>query len=105
MKNKLHIRYPAIFYIDTDGISISFPDIPECISCAFTKKQALNMAKDALELMLHNMKINNLPPQLYPLKRFSAESFFIRSITVKFNVVDNRLISTKVVEVYQNDLK
>ena len=40
--------YPAIFIYDDDGISIEFPDLPGCFSCADTDEQALYMAKDAL---------------------------------------------------------
>ena len=40
--------YPAIFDYDEDGISISFPDLPGCFSCASTDEEALYMAKDAM---------------------------------------------------------
>lgn len=48
--------YPAIFEYADDGISISFPDIPGCFSCADTDEEALYMAKDALGLMLYSME-------------------------------------------------
>jgi len=44
--------YPAIFEYDKDGISISFPDLPGCISCASDDEEALFMAKDALGLFI-----------------------------------------------------
>jgi len=44
--------YPAIFDYAEDGISISFPDLPGCISCANTDEEALYMAKDALGLYI-----------------------------------------------------
>ncbi len=40
--------YPAIFSHDSDGITITFPDLPGCISCAQTDEEALHMARDAL---------------------------------------------------------
>lgn len=40
--------YPAVFEYDDDGISISFPDLPGCLSCAQTDEEALYMAKDVL---------------------------------------------------------
>ncbi|NLA90288.1 MAG: antitoxin HicB [Synergistaceae bacterium] len=40
--------YPAIFSHDDDGITITFPDLPGCISCAQTDEEALHMARDAL---------------------------------------------------------
>jgi len=40
--------YPAVFSYEEDGISIEFPDLPGCLSCAMTDEEALYMAKDAL---------------------------------------------------------
>lgn len=40
--------YPAVFDYAEDGISISFPDLPGCFSCADNDAEALRMAKDAL---------------------------------------------------------
>ena len=40
--------YPAIFHYDTDGISISFPDLPMCLSCGENIEDAVYIAKDAL---------------------------------------------------------
>lgn len=40
--------YPAILDYADDGISIEFPDLPGCFSCADTDEEALFMAKDAL---------------------------------------------------------
>ncbi len=49
---KDYYMYPAIFCYDKDGISISFPDLSGCISCASTDEEALYMAKDSLGLYL-----------------------------------------------------
>lgn len=51
MKKDYYI-YPAIFQYEDDGISIFFPDLPGCFSCANTDEEALYMAKDALGLHL-----------------------------------------------------
>lgn len=51
MKKDYYI-YPAIFEYDKDGISILFPDLPGCISCASNDEEALYMAKDALGLFI-----------------------------------------------------
>ena len=49
MKNELITAvYPAILSHDDDGITITFPDLPGCISCAQTNEEALHMARDAL---------------------------------------------------------
>jgi len=47
MKKDLYI-YPAIFDYADDGISIEFPDLLGCYSCAETDEEALYMAKDAM---------------------------------------------------------
>ena len=51
MKKDYYI-YPAIFCYEKNGISISFPDLPGCISCASNDEEALYMAKDALGLFI-----------------------------------------------------
>lgn len=49
MKNDLVTAvYPAHFAHGDDGITITFPDLPGCISSAQTDGEALHMARDAL---------------------------------------------------------
>ncbi len=50
--------FPAIFYFDDDGISIEFPDLPGCLSCADTEEEAFQNAKEALGLHLYGMEID-----------------------------------------------
>ena len=40
--------FPAVFDYANDGISIEFPDLPGCLSCADSDEEALYMAKDAM---------------------------------------------------------
>ena len=98
MKKFLRLKYPAIFKVAADGISIAFPDVPECLSCAFTKKQSIIMAKEALALALHHINIDKLPAQKYPVKRFSSKQFYIRTIAVKIGINGNYLFDEDVVE-------
>ena len=44
--------YPAIFDYAEDGISIEFPDLKGCLSCADTDQEALYMAEDVLGLYM-----------------------------------------------------
>ena len=68
MSKNIYI-YPAIFEYADDGISISFPDLPGCFSCAETDEEALRMAKDALGLMLYTLEIETKSlPTPSPLK-------------------------------------
>lgn len=64
----MQIGYYAIFnYEEYDpkeekyGISIFFPDVPECISCARSEEEGFIMAKDVLELVTAFYKVHELP--------------------------------------------
>lgn len=48
--------YAAILSYDDDGISIEFPDIPGCLSCADTSEEAAKNAKEALGLHLWSLE-------------------------------------------------
>lgn len=58
MKKDYYI-YPAIFDYAEDGITITFPDLPGCISCAKTEEEALFMAKDALGVFIVSAEEDN----------------------------------------------
>ena len=47
MKKDTYI-FPAVLDYAEDGISIEFPDLPGCLSCAYSDEEALYMAKDAM---------------------------------------------------------
>lgn len=51
--------YPALFSYDEDGISIEFPDLPGCFSCADTDEEALYMAEDVLGLWMVELEEDN----------------------------------------------
>lgn len=56
--------YPAVFLQEDDGITITFPDLPGCISCANTLEEAYDMAKEAMELFMNdyvNDMFKNVP--------------------------------------------
>ena len=40
--------FPAVFSYADDGITVTFPDLPGCVTCGETDEEALRMAKDAL---------------------------------------------------------
>lgn len=48
--------FPAVFDYAEDGISIEFPDLPGCLSCAETTVQAVHNAKEVIGLFLWNME-------------------------------------------------
>ena len=63
MKN-IKVTYDAIWgFEEKDYIAIEFPNIPGCISCAFSgsEDEALYNSKEALLLMLDGLKYSELP--------------------------------------------
>ena len=46
--------YPAIFTKEENGYSVAFPDIDGCFTCGDTLPDAMEMAEDALCLMLYD---------------------------------------------------
>lgn len=53
-----HFNYPVDLLVEDDGVTVTFPDIPECITCGDTIDEALFHAKDALETVLFEMYID-----------------------------------------------
>ena len=90
------ITYNATFEYADDGINILFPDIPNAISCAFDRDEAIFMAKDVLELVLHGSKISELPKAT----SFSSaqENVEIVPITIEMEFKDGVLFGQTVVE-------
>lgn len=48
--------YPAVFYFEPEGITVTFPDLPGIVTCGKDMTEALYMAKEALELHLYGME-------------------------------------------------
>lgn len=48
--------YIAVFDYDEDGYTVTFPDLPGCITCGDDMEEAYMMAKEALELHLYGME-------------------------------------------------
>lgn len=46
--------YPAIITKEDDGYSVTFPDLDGCMTCGDTLPEAMEMAEDALCLMLYD---------------------------------------------------
>ena len=49
-------RYPAQLYVEPQGVSVIFPDLPGCLPCGENVDQALQNAKEALALHLYGME-------------------------------------------------
>lgn len=54
--------YPAIFHLEDDGgYSITFPDLPNCITQGDTLADGIEMAEDALSMILCDMEDHAVP--------------------------------------------
>lgn len=67
-------EYVAIFDYEDDGINIYFPDLPGCLSCADTTKEALKNAQDALGLYMTYYEDEGLEiPEPTPLEKIKCK--------------------------------
>ena len=53
--------YPAVFTKEDGAYSVSFPDIEGCYTFGSTEAEAIEMAEDALCLMLYSFEEDNQP--------------------------------------------
>ena len=74
MKKDIY-RYIAVVSFDEDGISIDFPDLDGCFTCAETEAEIFKMAKEVLELHLWSMEQDDEPiPEPSNIKNINLES-------------------------------
>ena len=59
MKKDVYV-YPAILSYEVNGISITFPDLDGCISCAKDTEQALKYCKEVLSLYMYSLEEDNM---------------------------------------------
>ncbi len=62
--------YPATFTHESDGgYSVVFNDLESCYTCGDTLEEAMDMAKDVLELVLYGYEVDNKPiPKASPIQ-------------------------------------
>ena len=53
--------FPAIFTEDNSSFAIRFPDIEGCFTCGSTLTESIEMAEDALALMLYEYEKDGTP--------------------------------------------
>ena len=84
MKKKNWYAFIAIFNYEDDGINITFPDLPGCISCANATEEAIKDAKEALGLHLWGMEKDGdeipKPTSLRDIKLDKNDAAFIIEI-------------------------
>ena len=78
-------RYHAIFTYEQDGVHVTFPDLPGCVTFGKDEDEAIRMAREALALHLYGMEQDNDeipgPSELKLLAKHEAletnETFFL----------------------------
>lgn len=76
MKKEISYVFPAIFeYSETsEGIGIYFPDLIGAVSYGDTEEEALNMARECLELHLYGMEEEKIDiPKATPISKIHAK--------------------------------
>ena len=56
MKKKDTYIFPAIVTTESDGITITFPDLEGCITCAYSDDEIMKVSKEALGLHLYGLE-------------------------------------------------
>ena len=93
--------FPAVFHYADDGISISFPDLPGCLSCADKNNlfQALYMAQDALECWIYSAERDNElvpePSDIFKIKKNLASNEIVIPVKIFMPPVRERAKNNK----------
>lgn len=86
--------FPAIFEPgEKKGYTVSFPDLPGCITEGDTMEEALHMAKEALELHLYGMEEDEdeIPNPSRPEELEVPEKSFISLVEVWMPVIRDEM--------------
>ncbi|MCP1459589.1 type II toxin-antitoxin system HicB family antitoxin [Bacillus amyloliquefaciens] len=68
------VSYPSILHFAKDGITVTFPDLPGCITCGSNDTDAISMAKEALGLHLYGLEMDGEKyPNPSPFSKIKTE--------------------------------
>ncbi|MDO8682076.1 MAG: type II toxin-antitoxin system HicB family antitoxin, partial [Armatimonadota bacterium] len=59
--NRANYTFPAVFSYANDGITITFPDLPGCISEGESDEEAIKNAMEVMELWLASSELDGSP--------------------------------------------
>lgn len=92
--------FSAIFDSDEDhkGYTVTFPDLPGCITEGDTIEEALLMAKEALELHLYSMEQDNevIPDPTDPGKILVPSGAFVTLIEAWMTLIRDEMVNKSV---------
>lgn len=88
--------YPAKLVRDGDGYTVSFPDIPEALTCGDDREEALRMAADALTTAMDFYFEDRRPvPLPSPLKRGQVAVDLPASVAAKVLLLNEMIAQGK----------
>ena len=90
------ITYNAIFEYNSDGICVSFPDVPVANTCGFSDPEAVEMAQNVLILALHGTVLSELPKPTPSNKINLSTKQEIHPISAGFEIYHGKLFNKKV---------
>ena len=91
--------YPAIFTIEPEGISVAFPDLPDCATSGETLQEAIEMASDALALMLYEMEEDSIEiPPATDVRKISVSQDAIVSLVACDTLEYRKMFDSKAVK-------
>lgn len=107
----MKLFYPAIFEPENGRFNVSFPDLPEAITCGDSLEEAVEKAKECLGLCLDARKEDDeeIPDRSNPAYIHSPDNSFIMMIefdSIEFNKKYNKKAIRKNVTIpaWLNDL-
>jgi predicted RNase H-like HicB family nuclease len=78
--------YPALFHPEDEGYSVSFPDLPGCITEGDDLAEAIDMAQEALGVFLAYMLDNEREiPEPSPIAGLDPEDGFLSYVSADVN--------------------
>ncbi|WP_084277006.1 type II toxin-antitoxin system HicB family antitoxin [Anaerovibrio sp. RM50] len=72
--------YPAIFQPEDIGFSVSVPDLPGCFTQGDTLDEALEMAQEAIGIMLEDIPEKDYPTASNPAKLVTEGDQFVMMV-------------------------
>lgn len=94
----MKFAYYAVFQYDSDGICISFPDVPPALTCADNEPDGMKYAEEALELALHGLPVDEVPQASSAEQIAVSENQKLFLITAQLEERNGKLLGKDVVD-------
>ena len=94
----MKFSYYAVFQYDSDGICISFPDMPPALTCADNEPDGMKYAEEALELALHGLPVDEVPQASSAEQIAVSENQKLFLITAQLEERNGKLFGKDVVD-------